>query len=119
MRRLFLFLLLGTALSGCATIKFCDEGVSMVDVENTGWFMFDFIPLVSGNPEYPNDKSCRLFSNTVTLENNMKLLDYAVRKKRAVSYRNATSYTTDENALLILFNRHTIHTSAELVLRED
>ena len=115
MRKLCLSLLLVTFLSGCATVRFCDEGMSMVDIENTGWYLFNFIPLASGNPNSPNDVSCHIFSDTVTLENNLKLLDYAVRKKHALGYRDATSYTTDENALIILIKRRSYHTSAELI----
>lgn len=115
MKKLCISLLLIPILAGCATVRFCDEGVSMVDIENTGWYLFNFIPLASGDPNSPNDASCRIFSDTVTLENNLKLLDYAVRKKHALGYRDATSYTTDENALIILLKRRTYHTSAELI----
>ena len=52
--------------------------------------------------------------------NNIKMLDYAVTEKNALGVRDVTTHTTDESVLFILFKRHAIYTSAELVFnRED
>ena len=88
----------------------------MVDIENTGWYLFNFIPLASGNPSNPNSVSCRLFSRTVTLESNVKMLEDIMRREGATGVRNLNSYTTDEHVLVILFKRHAYHTSAQLIL---
>ena len=64
------------ALAGCASVRHCDVGGRhMVVIDNTGWYFLNVVPLASGNPERPNSCSCRLFRQTTTLENNMKMLD--------------------------------------------
>lgn len=103
---------------GCASIRVCKAGNKvMVDVENNGWFLFDFIPLASGNTENPGGV-CHLFSDSVTLDNNIDLIDMAVQKEKAVGVRDLVSYATDEYVFFILFKRHSMHTSAELVMPE-
>ena len=102
---------------GCATVKYSDEGGKhMVNIVNTGWYLLDLIPLASGNPELPNECSFRLFRQTTTLQNNIKMLDYAVTERDATDVRSVKSYWTDETVLFILLKRHECHTSAELVL---
>ncbi len=106
-------------LAGCASVRISSKGDrTMVDINNTGWYLLNLIPLASGDPHDPNGCSCMLFRRTVTLENNMKLLDYAVRKTGADSFGSVVSYTTDESVLFILLKRHVCHTSAELILQK-
>lgn len=124
MKRLFSLLFL--ALTGCATAKFSDVGGrTIADVTNTGWYLFNIIPLASGDPEHPNAVSCKLFSRTVTLENNLRLLDYAMRdyisdpaELARARYGEVISYTTDESVLFFLFKRHACHTSAEIICND-
>lgn len=111
-----LTLLLGALLGGCATIEYCDKGgTSMVDVANTGWYLFNLIPLASGNPEAPNACDFRLFRQTTTLENNIRLLDYAATERGAVGISDIQTYTADESVFILLFKRRIIHTSAKLI----
>ena len=113
-----LALLAGLALfaGGCATVDFAQAGSrQLVNVENVGWYLFNAIPIATGDPERPNSCSCRLFRDTVTLENNMKLLDYAVRKTGATGTAYVTSHSTDEKILIIFLKRYAFHTSAELL----
>ena len=78
MKKLLAAALFAALFSGCSSIKICDVGGHTIAVvENSGWYLFDCIPLASGNPDNPNGHMCRFFTNTVTLENNMKLLDEA------------------------------------------
>ena len=120
MRRAAAAAIAALALAGCASVEFSDVGDRhMVDITNTGWYFLNFIPLASGNPESPNDCSCKLFRQTTTLENNVRLLDYAVRKRGARGVNSVISSWSDEGVLFILFKRHTCHTSAELVLPDD
>lgn len=117
MRRAFLCILAAAALSGCATVVFSDEGGrQMVDIVNTGWYFLNFVPMASGNPDAPNECSCRIFRQTTTLENNVRLLERAIAERGAVSAKSISSYWTDESVFFILFKRHSCHTSAELVM---
>ena len=104
-------------ISGCASVRISEQGDrTMVDITNTGWYLLNLIPLASGDPYEPNGCSCMMFRRTVTLENNVKLLEYAVKKTGAKSIDSVVSYTTDESVLFFLFKRHVCHTSAELIV---
>ena len=119
MKAMAILLAAASALCGCATVQFCDRGgKNMVDITNTGWYLLNIIPLASGDPDAPNENTCRLFRQTTTLANTMKLLDYAMAKSGAERAKCVTSYKTDENVLFILLKRHACHTSAELVPAE-
>jgi len=119
MRRFLSAAFAAAVLCGCASVRYSDEGGrTMVDIVNTGWYMLNLIPLASGNPGAPNECSCKLFRQTTTLQNNVRLLDYAVTERDAVDVKSVRSYWTDESFLFILFQRHACHTSAELVLAE-
>ncbi len=116
---LFAPLLAALLLGGCATVNVCDRGGKvMVEVTNRGWYLLNLIPLASGDPESPNTCSFNLFSQTTTLENNIRMLDDAAREQKAVSLKGISSYTRDESVFIILFKRHAIHTSAELVFEK-
>ncbi len=117
-RGLALLALLGV-VGGCASINMSRVGKVMVDVENTNWQLFNFIPLASGNTDRPNENDCLFLRDSVTLENNIEMVDYAVQKYGAVGVRDIVSYTTDEYILFILLKHHSMHTSAELVMPGD
>ena len=116
--RLFRFaaaLAAALALSGCAEVNVCRVGATMVDAEISGWYLFNCIPLASGNPAKPNSFSCRPFRADVTIENNMKLLEWAMREEDAADMTDVVSYETDEQVGIILLQRHAVHSSARLV----
>ncbi len=106
-------------LGGCATVTVSRDGATMVNIENSGWYLLNFIPIASGNPTRPNSCTTLLFSKTVTLENNVKMLDNVIREEGAVAVRDINSFTIDEHVLLILLKRHAYHTSAQLLMKED
>ena len=106
-------------LGGCATVTVSRDGATMVNIENSGWYLLNFIPIASGNPARPNSCTTRLFSKTVTLENNVKMLDKVIRDEGAVAIRDINSFTVDEHVLLILLKRHAYHTSAQILMKED
>ncbi len=106
-------------LGGCATVTVSRDGATMVNIENSGWYILNFIPIASGNPARPNSCTTRLFSKTVTLENNVKMLDKVIRDEGAVAVRDINSFAIDEHVLLILLKRHSYHTSAQLLMKED
>ena len=115
----FAIILACALLGGCATVTVSREGATMVNIENSGWYLFNFIPIASGNPARPNSCTTRLFSKTVTLENNVKMLDKVIREEGAAAVRDINSFTIDEHVLLILLKRHAYHTSAQLLMKED
>ena len=115
MKRL-LMAFFAAVLAGCATVQVSDEGGQlMADVENTCWKFLMFIPLGSGDAEAPNLKCCRWFTNQATVENNMKILGWAMQKKGAVGVREVTT-RFDEDDYSFLLRRVSCRTSAELIL---
>ena len=89
--------------------------IETVEIENTGWLLFKFIPLGSGDPAHPNESGCRLFQNTVVLQNNLDMLEAEMKRVKAGRAVNLTSRKTDESIFVILLTRHAYHTSAVLL----
>jgi hypothetical protein len=113
-------LFLAAILAGCATVETSDVGGRhMVVVSNSGWYLFNLIPIASGNPEKVNKVSCSLFSETATLENNYKILNDFVKASGAESVKTLKSFWSDESILVVLMKRHVIHTTAEIVFDKD
>jgi hypothetical protein len=112
-------LFLSAALCGCTVVNVSRDGSTMVNIENSGWYLFNFIPLASGNPANPNHFSTRMFSNSVTLENNVKMLEKVIKDEQAVAIRDLNSFIVDEHVLVILLKRHAYHTSAQLLMPKD
>ena len=109
-------LALAAALSGCCTVKFSHEGGrDMVEVTNSSLKLFGAVPLVSGDPEYPNKEVCVWFCDSLLLDVNMMLLDDAMRKHGYRSFRDISSYKTHESCFLFILKRDVFHTSAELL----
>jgi len=129
MKRVALMFLAAFA-AGCTTVQYStvyngvkvDNGrtpIATVEIENSGWFLFGFIPVASGNPEKPDRCSCKLFRNTVKLENNYRVLERRAQDVGADSIANLTSHWTDESAFVILLKRRACHTSAVLLKPES
>ena len=92
--------------------------VATVEIENSVWLLFNFIPLASGSPEHPNRNRCRLFRNTVNLANNMKVLQSELEQEEVTKVANLTSHYSEESYLFFLLARRACHTSAVLVKSE-
>ena len=119
MKKLIVTSALLALFTGCASIKTSSEGGHTVAVvENSGWYLFNMIPLASGSPDNPNGHTCKIFSDTVNLENNIKLLDRVISEKGAEGCKDVVSYTTDEKVFVILLKRVSYHTTAELIMPE-
>lgn len=129
MRKIMKFILAAALASGCTTVQYTavyngvkvDNGrtpMATVEIENSGWLLLGFIPLASGNPDKPDKCSCKLFRNTVTIENNFRVLERTVKESGADSVANLTSHWTDESAFVILLKRRAYHTSAVLLRPE-
>lgn len=122
-------LLLSAGLTGCASINLCSdfqgvrvedghEPVATVEIANSGWYLFNCLPLGSGDPDHP-DGGCRLFTDTVTLDNNLKVLAHALATTGAGGFCNLTSRVTEENYFFILVKHRIYRTSAVLLKKEE
>ena len=110
---------------GCATVSRTNEfhgrktepnviPMETVEISNSCWLIFKYIPIASGDPAFPNFNTCKFFTNTVTLQNNLVMLDNEAKRVGADGRLNVTSFFTDENFLFILLSRRSYHTSAVL-----
>ena len=115
-RHTFLAAAFALIFGGCAQVRLCHYEKTMVDIECSCWQLFSWIPIASGDPEAPNEVKCKIFSDSVNLHNNMELLDYAIAKEGATGAKYVVSYYTDEYAFIFLLRRHSLHTSAELIM---
>ena len=116
MKKLAALLALSAALCGCCTVTLCRKGGrDMVEVTNSSLKLFGFVPIVSGDPEYPNRESGVWFCDSLLLDVNMMLLDDAMRKHGYRSFRDISSYKTHESCFLFILKRDVFHTSAELL----
>lgn len=93
--------------------------LATIEIENSVWLLFNFIPLASGDPEKPNVNTCRYFRNTVNLESNMKVLNREMAAAKTDSVANLTSHYADETYLFFLLARRSCHTSAVLLKPEE
>ena len=89
--------------------------VAAVEIENSVWLLFNFIPIASGNPAKPNGNWCKLFRNTVNLPNNMSVLKAEMELEGVTTVANLTSHYSEESYLFFLLARRACHTSAVLV----
>ena len=125
--KIFLPMLASVLLfAGCTTVRYSttfhgirvedgEEPLEIVEIENSGWEIFKCIPLASGNPQKPNRLSCRWFRNTVTLQNNLDLLEQEMKTRVATRFTNLISRNSEESFLFILLTRNAYHTSAVLL----
>lgn len=132
MNRVIPLLLVGLLLfaGGCASVHVTQayNGVAVengrrpaqtVEIENSGWYILTFIPVASGDPNNPNRHTCRWFTDTVKLENNIHLLDQIKQRERVTEVANLTSHRSDEKYLVFLVARRAYHTSAVLLKPEQ
>ena len=128
MKRLLLFVpVLAFAMAtGCSTVSrvpceggaFAGDGltpVETVEISNTCWLFLACLPIASGDVENPDGWTCSMFSDTATLENQMKMLQAEADRVGAKKAVNVTTLTTDEDFFLFVFLRDKIHTSALLL----
>lgn len=116
------------ATAGCMTVQRVDDFADLkvcggrtpsaaIEVTNSVWLLFNFIPIASGNPDAPNANSCRWFRNTVNLENNMSVVKRIADADNGGDISELTSRYADEKYLLFLLARRSCHTSAVLTKR--
>jgi hypothetical protein len=121
------FFLAAAVLSGCATVgrvdgSRCTNGLAegraaleSVQVMNSVWKLFSFIPLASGDPLMPNGATCRFFEDTATLQNQLDMLQAEVRRVGATKVEDVVTMYSEERVFFFLLLREKIRTSATLV----
>jgi hypothetical protein len=125
MRR-FILPLLALAFAGCMTSETSrtPSGVPgdgeyshllTVDIENTGWYLFDMIPLLCGNPHGVNRCSTVFFHDTLNLQNNLDELTRIVQREGAYTIGSLMSHEVSESVWIFFVSRHAYHTSATLM----
>jgi len=116
MRKLLALLALGATLAGCYSINVSDEGGrKMCLVDNSCLLLFGFIPIVSGDITSEFDTDFVFWQDTTTVENNLRLVERAMRQERATNWRETSSFRDNESVLVFLLKRTTLRTSAELI----
>ncbi len=126
--KIFAAMVCALALAGCMTseVSRTPDGVAgdgdrdhllTVDIENVGWYLFDFIPILCGNPDGVNKVSSCIFKDTLTLQNNIDELTRIVQREGAYEIGSIISHEETESVWLLLLTRHGYHTSATLMRR--
>ena len=88
-----------------------ENPVAVLAIENSGWYFLGCIPIITGDPDNPG--GFRLFTDTVTLENNVKMLANKAHEEKATNIANLTSRVRDDLAIgLFIFGRKQVFTSA-------
>ena len=112
-------------LCGCCTVESShdfrgvkvdgsSEPVAVLAIENSGWYLLGCIPIITGNPDNPG--GVKLFSDTVTLENNIKMLANKAVEEKASTVANLISRVRDDLAIgLFIFGRKQVFTSAVIM----
>ena len=112
-------------LAGCSSVgltssypsanaKLGERPVASLVVENNGYYLFSFIPLFAGDPGRRHHTI--FFKDTVTLENNVKMLEEEARKRGNVVLDELVTVGGDYCIpyTVWLLSRRTISTSANL-----
>ena len=117
------------AFAGCMTseVSRTCEGVAgdggethllMADIENVGWYLFDIIPILCGDPQGVNKVSSVLFENTLTLQNNLDELMRIAQREGTYTIGSVMSHETEESVWVFVLSRHSYHTSATLMKKD-
>lgn len=91
MNRILIFICFCFILSGCVSMQKSESfpennelGLvhpkASIVVENYGYYLFGIWPIICGDVEKPNSFSVDLFSDTVTVDNNMTIVKNEVSK---------------------------------------
>lgn len=118
-------LALAATLCGCATVTRLKTPADMkvdgatpvesVEITNSAWYLLSCIPLFSGDVDRPNMGGCCLFQDTLTLPNQLKMLEAEVKRVGATRAIGVTTTTAEESICFFLVKHWRGHTSAVLV----
>ena len=81
--------------------------MAAVTAEIYGYYLFGFLPIITGNPDKQNETSASMFEDTVTVENNHAMLAREVEKLGAESMGNLrdSTYWTGGFSLWIVWKQ--------------
>ena len=89
--------------------------VEAVEISNSAWYLLSCIPLFSGDVDRPNVGGCKLFQDTLTLQNQMKMLEAEARRVGATRAFDVSTATDEESIFFFVLKHWRVHTSAVLV----
>lgn len=92
-----------------------DEIIETVQAMNSSWSLLCLLPLASGDVDSPGCVSCRPFRDSVSLDNQLRMIEAEAEKCGATRATHVVTYEDDEDVFLILLLRRKMHTSAVLV----
>ena len=126
MKKIAFVLAMCAAFAGCMTseVSRTPNGVDgdgnethllTVDIENVGWYLFNWIPIMCGDPQNVNGVSTVFFSDTLTLQNNLDELMRIAQREGTYKIGSVLSHEETESVWIILLTRHGYHTSATLM----
>lgn len=122
--RVFLLPLL--ILCGCASVDTAtcfskehagrQQPIASIAAENTGYYLFGLVPILGGDPHYPNTASS-VFGESATIENNFQMMNQAAQPLGGKTYAHAESEIiwTGSFSMWIVWKK-TVHTRA-LIMR--
>ena len=105
---------------GCVYVKELpqQDGSLMVEVNTTGWYLFDLVPIVCGDPD---DHGVTWLSDTCQAQSNIKVISCilkreqdALEKDRRLKVGPIISHEVDDGILVFLLNHHEFHTSVRI-----
>lgn len=91
MKNLLLSLCTAFIFAGCTTMHLSEtfpkinekspiQPAASIVVENYGYYLFGIWPIICGDVNAPNSASCDWFTDTVTIDNNVKLVKHEADK---------------------------------------
>lgn len=96
-----LFLAVAASLAGCVSIQeaHLDDGSLSVEIADSGWYLFGFIPILTGDPVGfgPN-----WFTDDVNPQTTINLLDQILVREQATRVGPVVTREVDENLLVII-----------------
>ena len=108
--------------SGCVHTEIMEreDGSKLVEVNTTGWYLLDLLPIICGDAAEPEggvvwfSDSCTAYSNMIELSRIIKSEQSQLKDGSKLLVGPIISKEVDEGVLVFLINRHEFRTSAVL-----
>ena len=119
MKRLIPLALLSTLfLAGCVYTDIIprEDGSRVVEINTTGWYLFDLIPIVTGDASIEGggttwfEDTCDADSNMVELSRILKREQAKLNPGEKLTIGPIVSHEVDEGVFVFLINRHEFRT---------